>query len=314
MNKGIIFTQATHNALFTSFSHSIDGWEVSLTNAMVPVGRGSSDMLFCVSLTLSNIDAPAAQVSLDDLDVAKHSIDELCHDTESHVSSIEVDHNAFPQCTNNSFRSPLFVIKSNEKPVRKMKVSSKLVNFNLNLNNQLSLRTVAQKEMIGISLVSKRNVVPAMRRTLSLLFEDFCAMKSSDSRSKVIICQPLVDLLSVFSNSSIEEASLKSILEPYICHAVCPWIQRPLRDQSKEMIQFCGMQLLQSLPPVPLALLFVTAFLEQKVRVLCIQLCCFLLLIHSRLTFSITLDCIFFFPKIYVNVSINGIDTSHETI
>jgi hypothetical protein len=34
---------------------SIDGWEVSLNNIMIPVGKGSSDMLYCVSLTLSNI-------------------------------------------------------------------------------------------------------------------------------------------------------------------------------------------------------------------------------------------------------------------
>ena len=251
---------------------------MSLTNAMVPVGRGSSDMLYCVSLTLSNIDAPAAQVSLDDLDVANYTIEELYHHTESHNNSTEVDH-VLPQCTNTLFQSPLFVVKSGERTARQMKVSSELSNFNLELKEQLSLRTDAPNQMIGISLVSKRNVIPAMRHTLSLLYEDVCAMKSCDIGSKYI-CQPLVDLLSTFSNcSSVEEESLKCILEPYIVHASSPWIQRPLRDQSKEMIDFCGTQVLQSLPPVPLALLFVTALLEQKVRVLYIQVYSYLICI-----------------------------------
>jgi hypothetical protein len=231
---------------------------VSLTNAMIPVGKGSSDMLYCVSLALSNMNAPAAQVSLSDPEVASFSIEELCH-----KSNDDGKKQTDPQCKDSSFQSPLFADKS----IRKMKVSCELSKFNQELKKQVvSSKADTPKHLIGISLVCRRNVIPVMRQTLSLFYEDVCSVKSNPGASKHV-CQPLVDLLSVLSSPLVEENSLVCVLEPYMSYALSPWVHRPLRDQTTEIGIFCGIQVLQSLPPVPLALLFVTALLEQKVSI-----------------------------------------------
>eukprot|EP00804_Cyclotella_cryptica_P017386 CCRYP_016637-RA/>CCRYP_016637-RA protein AED:0.01 eAED:0.01 QI:87/1/1/1/1/1/3/866/1626 len=250
---------------------SIDGWEVSLSNIMIPVGKGSSDMLYCVSLTLSNVGvsshaASSAERCLDDQVITDLRVEELYHDPDYCKSEISL---MPPQCDNRQFRSTLFEVKSADRSIRKIKVPCDLKKFSQQLKQQISLITEGPKKLVGISLVSNRNVIPAMRHTLSLLYDDLCSLKSNSGlRSHgayQYVCRPLLDLLNVLSCPTIEESSLKCILAPYISYATSRWIHRPVSDQSKQLTESCGMQLIQSLPPVPLALLFVTILLEQKV-------------------------------------------------
>lgn len=269
---------------------SIDGWEVSLTNVMIPVGKGSSDMMYSVSLIVSNIDTPPALVSPDDPQITDCAIDEVfIADGDTNQ-----DNDAAPQCKGRSFQSPLHFAEVDGARVRKMKVPSALGNFNEELKKQVSSKDTL-KQQIGVALVSRRNVIPAMRRTLSLFFDDLCSVKSNSGSHCPLtyVCKPLVDLLSVFSSQSLDATSLKCILEPYITYASSQWIHRPLRDQTNELVEFCGMQVLESLPPVPLALLFITALLEQKVRTKStpIFICPF---DWYQGVANISLDCIFF--------------------
>ena len=109
-----------------------------------------------------------------------------------------------------------------------------------------------------------------MRETLSLLYDDFCLVKtcSKDGRENDVpcyLCQPLIDVLGVLSHSQVEVISLNCLLERYLSFTTLQWIQRPLSDQKEALSEACGMHLIKSLPPVPLALLFVTILLEQKV-------------------------------------------------
>lgn len=234
---------------------------MSLTNVMIPVGKGSSDMLYSVYLTLSNIDAPPAVTSSDDPQVTSCCIEETCY------VPVGSDISSGPQSRDYPFISPLFEVQIDGRTVRKMNLSRELKDFNQELKQRVSANADTPKQLIGISLVSKNNVIPAMRRALSLFYNDLCCIKTGSGKNctSTYVCQPLVDLLSVCSSPSVEEQSLKCILEPYIEYASSQWVHRPLRDQATELLEFCGTHVLESLLPVPLALLFVTALLEQKV-------------------------------------------------
>lgn len=217
-------------------------------------------MLYCVSLVCSNIDAGTTASCWDNRDIADLLVRELHHQPDTCKMKTTL-----AQSDKQQFKSPTFVAESEDGKVRKMRVPSKLKNFNKELEEQISTKRAHSKRMVGISLVSSRNVLPAMRHSLSLLYDDLCSVRTG-SGARHHACRPLLDLLSVFSSPNIEDTSLKCILDPYISYATSQWVDRPLSDQSKEISKYCGIQLIQSLPPVPLALLFVTALLEQKVR------------------------------------------------
>jgi len=123
---------------------------------------------------------------------------------------------------------------------------------------------------IGVCLLSHRNVILAMRETLREFLQTFCgsttSVKSSfvSSRSS-LSCRALVNILGNFSHQDVEADALQSILRPFIRRAVKPWLERPILSQQHEYEDMAGMHLLQSLPPIPLALTFVTALLEQKI-------------------------------------------------
>lgn len=230
-------------------------------------------MLYCVSLTMSNIGVSSdasvpAEICVNDQFISDVRVEELYHDPDTCKYDT---HSSPPQCNHRQFHSPSFVVKTAERPIRKINVPCELKNFNQQLKEHILVKSEGPKKLIGISLVSSRNVIPAMRHTLSLLYDDVCGLKSkSGARSQGApqhICRPLLDLLGVFSCPTVEEISLKCILGPYLSHTTSQWIRRPLSDQSKQLSECCGMQLIQSLPPVPLALLFVTILLEQKVSV-----------------------------------------------
>lgn len=239
-------------------------------------------MMYCVSLTFSNVDTPAAEVPSDDQILTDTSIEELHYDSSVRDNMTNM---TLPQCKVTSFQSPIYV----EKNIRKMKVSSELSAFNQELKEKISSKARYQQQMIGISLVSKRNVIPAMRETLQLIYDDLCSVGG-----KSIICQPLIQLLSVISSSKAENESLKCIIESYTAYAASQWIHRPLRDQSEDHVALCGIQVIQSLPPVPLALLFVTAFLEQKVILKHLRLRVFVACTYQYSHQVLFLDSIFF--------------------
>ena len=202
--------------------------------------------MYCVSLVFHK--SPKAVPQISESEINRECVCELQYDgsASSQVST--------------GFESPLFTTES----IRKMKVSKELKEFNSKLQGQQWSQQSGRNNTICIALISSRNVTQAMRETLTLLYNDFCSVSSSGPPR--FLCQPLVDVLGVLSNSqTVEEASLSSLLQPYAAFTTSKWVHRPLSDQSDIFSEAAGMQLLQSLPPVPLALAFVTLLLEQKV-------------------------------------------------
>lgn len=111
---------------------------------------------------------------------------------------------------------------------------------------------------VGLALLSYRNVIPAMREALSRLLQSF-------SPGERLECNPIVNVLGNFAHQNVEPEALQSILEPYLRFAASPWLERPISAQKEEFEQLAGNQLVQSLPPIATALMFVTVLLEQKI-------------------------------------------------
>ena len=240
---------------------SIDGWEVSLTNFVIPSqASGGSDhdkWMYCVSLVFRKSSTSVPQIS-------EREVNDECVRELQHEDSV----NDETTTTGSDFQSPLSV-KGTENN-RTMKVSQELKQFNRKLQEERKWsQQVGQGASIGVALISSRNVASAMRETLSLLYDDFCSYSKGDQDGKKApqhLCQPLVDILGVLSHSQeIEANSLSCLLQPYLAYTTSKWVDRPLSDQSDIFARASGMQLLQALPPVPLALAFVTLLLEQKV-------------------------------------------------
>lgn len=76
-------------------------------------------------------------------------------------------------------------------------------------------------------------------------------------------CTSFVSYLEGLNAEKHEEFS--ELLKPYIEQGSAQWIDRPIMDQKKEFERASLEALTESLPPVPLALLFITAVLEQKI-------------------------------------------------
>lgn len=159
--------------------------------------------------------------------------------------------------------------------VRQVKVSSAIPKYNERLQEtpwtsrvkQEEYRDQSQPLSIGLALVSRRNVILSMRDTLSKLLFDYSRQPSEESGSSAhsISCATLVDVLGSFCHRDIENKSLQCILEPYLRAASAPWIDRPIANQEKAFESLSLRQFSDCLPPTPLALLFVTALLEQKI-------------------------------------------------
>lgn len=161
---------------------------------------------------------------------------------------------------------------------RSIKTTEKTPKYNSYLRDKVWVDRVLQDDTrdrnvpatVGVALVSRKNVVIAMRQTLWMLLRDFSRMPedkdSLDDASKdVISCGSLVDVLGNFAHQDVEGVALKCVLEPYIRAASAPWIERPLSAQKEEFERLAGQQLITCLPPIPLALLFVATLLEQKI-------------------------------------------------
>ena len=119
---------------------------------------------------------------------------------------------------------------------------------------------------IGLALVCQKNHILAMRETLSLLLHNFTSQPSDQSSTTTNILA-LVNQLGDQTNPNIESStdSLLDFLRPYLIRGSQPWIERPIGSQRDEFLNHAGQQLIQCLPPIPMALMFITALLEQKI-------------------------------------------------
>ena len=201
-----------------------------------------------------------ARPQISQRDIHKECVRGLQHDTST--------------CEDSSyFQSPLFHMDSSDGRRRMMKVSQNLTLFDNKLQEQKWSQHVGKGASIGLALMSSSNVMTGMRETLSLLYDDFCCIKSctngnhDEKRYPKYLCQPLVDILGVLTHSKqVEETALNCLVQPYCNFTNSRWVHRPLSNQSDNFLESSGMILLQALPPVPLALAFITLLLEQKVR------------------------------------------------
>jgi hypothetical protein len=133
------------------------------------------------------------------------------------------------------------------------------------VKKQRSILSTGSPVTIGLVLVSSDSVIFAMRDTLSRLLGDFSKTQNGQLNGSSIICQPLIDLLGNFAYTDVEPDSLQSILRPYLRFASSPWLRQPRGSQQLEYVIESGQRLIDSLPLIPLALLYITVLLEQKV-------------------------------------------------
>ena len=267
---------------------SADGWEVSLVDFMIPSADSSgveNAALFGVSLVfqrkdlvgidVTNNQLPSMKLIFDSDSVgnpetpAKQNTEEVVYDKDS-GETIEIG----------AFASPISFFFSEEagadEPLQDsectIKVSTDTPTFNRRLGSGSWLARIERHRAtlvkkpsvtIGVALVSSQNVIFAMRNTLSRLLIDF--KKASGPNYSTLKCTPLVEILGNFSHQDVEKYSLKCILEPYLRFGSRPWIERPLRNQKAEYDLAAGQQLVESLPHIPLGLLFVAMLLEQKI-------------------------------------------------
>lgn len=238
---------------------SSDGWQVSLVSFVIPNAESSSvqSSLYGVSLVFVKDTVKSANTKSPiptEFVVAEESSECVSDSAVSFASDDEADQKA--------------------AIVRKVKVSSALPVLNNKMKEEPWHLRIEKDEYhnrtnpvtIGLALVSNRNVICAMRDTLSRILFDFSKQPgTSDGPTSTLACQGLVDVLGSFSKKDIEPESLLRILEPHLKGANAPWVDRPISDQSKVFQEQAVRQLSDCLAPAPLALMFATALLEQKI-------------------------------------------------
>lgn len=257
---------------------SVDGWEVSLVSFSIPNAESSSSdpaesSLFGVSLVF--VKNPDDETS----SPASIQTEFFCEETVGEQSL---------ENSTNTFQSPITFSASSTGPateeekngdgadtIRRVNVSSAIPILNDKLKSKPWLKRAQDDEFrdhtnpitIGLALVSNRNVILAMRDTLSRLLFDYSRdpVASSGTATANISCGALVDVLGCFSSKDVESTSLRCILEPYLRTASATWIDRPITDQAKTFEAHALRQLTDCLPPTPLALMFSAALLEQKI-------------------------------------------------
>lgn len=235
---------------------SKDGWEVSLIDFVVPRADASSDeggdgSLYGVSLVLQRLLSSETEEEIDSS--VKNVPTQLIGETPGDESS------------------PIYFETVDGSPIRKVKVGkAEVESFNTGLQGR-SWRHRISKEVrpgrsvakVGIALVSQHNVILSMRETLSSILRDF-SRKPKGVRERHLICGPLVDFLGNFANDDAASSAIHGLLEPYIRRSTGRWVEGPL-SQREEFEKISGNQMVKSLPPIPLAMMFVTALLEQKI-------------------------------------------------
>lgn len=251
----------------TTSWQSADGWEVNLVNFMLPPHSDASSenaedddsSLYGVSLTFQR--RRKAMTSLKRDPIAT----ELCCQGSDLFDQEALVY--FEKCKQDEGCCDSMDLK------RKVRVSSILPTYSKRLAEPSWSERMEQEDQedsvsvtatVGVALVSKLNVVLSMRETLSHLVREFSKNPEGVS-DKLISCGALVDVLGNFAHHDVESESLKCILEPYLRKCSAPWLERPIGSQKDAFLQLAGQQLIHCLPPIPLALMFVTALLEQKI-------------------------------------------------
>lgn len=159
--------------------------------------------------------------------------------------------------------------------IRRMLITEVTPDFSRKLGEHKWSETLRRGgNTIGITLISSRNVIPAMRSSLSQFFDSLTKCDETDDvpsspiRGKSMngrFFAPLVDIFGNFSMPGVNNDDLRRMLYPYIQSGSKTWVDRPLSLQSDHFKAAAGKELLQCLPPIPLALLFIAALLEQKI-------------------------------------------------
>ena len=226
-----------------SQNRSSDGWEVSLVNFRIPRGDSGEDSessaVFGVSLVLRLVDPSTATDSRKTEFVFDPAFD---HANAASVIETRQEDETLTTLINVPFEAATFNEKLAEMPWTER--------FSKESGTPVT---------VGLALLSHHNVILAMRDTLIKLLSAFSP--SSES----FTCGPLADVLGNFAHEDVEPCALQTILDSFVRRAANPWIERPIKSQQHLFEQQAGRLLLQSLPPIPLALTFITALLEQKI-------------------------------------------------
>jgi hypothetical protein len=230
---------------------SHDGWEISMINFIVPTTSGSEavasdDCLYGVSLVFRYETDDEAELNSTPIEVTKQ---------EDGKSSPVVS------CVGDGDdKSKIRLALDVEGPV-----------FNQMISKSRWSTTAMHQESddergsitVGIALLSRRNVMPAMRETLARFYDELSTSVTAHTSRR--LCLPLVDILGNFGYKGVETQVLSSLLGPFLKTASSRWLQRPLTDQKEKFESDSLEFLVETLSPIPLALLFVTALLEQKI-------------------------------------------------
>ncbi|GKZ00921.1 hypothetical protein MPSEU_001043600 [Mayamaea pseudoterrestris] len=152
-------------------------------------------------------------------------------------------------------------VKINEGSVVDAHDDLPLFNQRLHEESWIDWSSTIADRCIGIALVSQRNTMLSMRDTLSRILQTHASREGCADR----VCLGLINILGNFRHADIEPQAILSIFRSPMDIALSPWRELPNTAQAEEFEQVSGRHLLESLPPIPLALLFTTALLEQKI-------------------------------------------------
>ncbi len=116
------------------------------------------------------------------------------------------------------------------------------------------------KNAVTLTLVSERNVIPAMRNSLVKIYEEKVVSKPHNRD-----CTSFVESLEKLRSESDNPQKLITMLDPFIKLGSSKWLDQPLINQEKAFERSCLEVLVESLSPIPFSLLFITTLLEQKI-------------------------------------------------
>jgi hypothetical protein len=210
----------------SSSCYQIAGWDLSIVNFMVPRADASSE----------NGESSLYGVSL----VFRSQSQSKKSENSSKVPLSEDESSALREA---------------------LEAINQASDFKQKVNDSTASVSTCSEPVIGLALVSQRNVIPAMRETMSTLVRSFSSSLVLDNETT----PQLVDILHSFGSQENEGHVLSGFLRPFLSLSSKPWVNLPSDAQKATFIQLAGNQLIDSLPPVPLALLFVSALLEQKI-------------------------------------------------
>lgn len=232
---------------------SRDGWEISLVNFMVPRADASGDgdgSLYGVSLVFQRL---LTALTADETKLAEDIPTEL-------VSEVTI-----------GGTSPLSFHTEGGSLLRRIKVGcDNVAEFNSCLQERTWRQRISREvranrsvAIVGVALVSQSNVILSMRETLSNVLMEFSGQPEGGT-SPFLVCGSLVDVLGNFAHQDVDADVLPALLRSFLDRSALQWVDRPLRTQQLDFEKMAGEQMVNSLPPIAISMMFVTALLEQK--------------------------------------------------